>query len=117
MNRNKFRRKGNYLEALSAADQGDKTGASFESTFGRPVTDTVRYLEESAENKLFCTKEAAREIHVEPQTMAQWRHNKKVNIPFVRIGRKVMYRKSDLEAFISANIHGTPFNGMGVCHD
>jgi len=31
------------------------------------------------------------------KTMAVWRSTKKVNIPYVKIGRNVRYRKSDLD--------------------
>lgn len=33
-------------------------------------------------------------------TMAVWRSTKRYNIPFVRIGRSIRYRKSDLDKFL-----------------
>lgn len=59
---------------------------------------------------LLASKEAARFLHIAPQTLAQWRMTRRVDIPFVRIGRRVMYRRSDLVAFIAANLHGVQRN-------
>lgn len=59
----------------------------------------------SSKRLLVSSKEAARMINVAFQTLAQWRMNRKVNIPFVRIGRRVMYRHSDLAEFIAENRH------------
>lgn len=55
---------------------------------------------------LLCRKDAARYLGVAPQTLAQWACSRSVSLPFVKIGRKVMYRRADLDAFIAANTHG-----------
>ena len=39
-------------------------------------------------------------LGVTPATLAIWACNKRYKVPFVKIGRLVKYRKSDLEAFI-----------------
>jgi predicted DNA-binding transcriptional regulator AlpA len=36
----------------------------------------------------------------EVQTVRNWRSNKKVALPFLKIGRSVRYRLSDVEAFL-----------------
>lgn len=48
--------------------------------------------------------EAAEILGVSPQTLACWASNGRYGLPFVRIGRRVMYRRSDIEAFIEANL-------------
>jgi excisionase family DNA binding protein len=45
-------------------------------------------------------KQAAEYLGVTPATLAIWACTKSYNLPFVKIGRLVKYRKSDLEAFI-----------------
>jgi hypothetical protein len=65
---------------------------------------------------LLCRQDAASYLGVLPQTLAQWACSRRVLLPFVKIGRKkVMYRRSDLDAFIAANVHGTA-NGAEACH-
>lgn len=49
---------------------------------------------------------AARYLGLSPQTLAQWACNKKVLLPYLKIGRRVMYRRADLDAFIAANVQG-----------
>lgn len=55
---------------------------------------------------LLTRKEAARYLNVAAQTLAQWACTGRVSLPFYKIGRKAMYKKCDLEAFIIANGHG-----------
>jgi excisionase family DNA binding protein len=45
------------------------------------------------------TEEAAEYLQVEPTTLEQWRWNGK-GPRFIKMGRSVRYRISDLEAFI-----------------
>ncbi|QSA98816.1 helix-turn-helix domain-containing protein [Methylococcus sp. EFPC2] len=35
-------------------------------------------------------------------TLAVWRSTKRYPLPFIKVGRMVRYRKSDLEAFLAA---------------
>lgn len=46
--------------------------------------------------------EAANYLGISPNTLNQWRSDKKPFIPYLKIGRLVYYRKSDLDAFIAA---------------
>ncbi|WP_171503631.1 helix-turn-helix domain-containing protein [Salmonella bongori] len=39
---------------------------------------------------------------VNPQTLANWAHTGKVKIPFHKVGRKVIYFKSDLDAYLDS---------------
>ncbi|MDH7805520.1 MULTISPECIES: helix-turn-helix transcriptional regulator [unclassified Rhizobium] len=45
--------------------------------------------------------EAARLIHQTPRTLTVWRGEKK-GPAFVKLGRRVFYRKSDIRAFVVA---------------
>lgn len=55
------------------------------------------------ENLSFDPKDAARYLGVKDQTLRAWRCNGRVKIPFIKIGRKVIYRLADLDAFIERN--------------
>ena len=48
-----------------------------------------------------CDDKAAADIlDVSPGTLSVWRSTGRYNLPFVKIGRKVRYRKSDLLAWL-----------------
>lgn len=48
-------------------------------------------------------KKAAVMLGVKAQTLAAWACTKRVNLPFVKIGGRVMYRLRDLIDFIERN--------------
>lgn len=50
----------------------------------------------------FTRAEAAVYLGVETQTLANWAHTGKVKIPHHKVGRKVIYMKSDLDSFLSS---------------
>lgn len=48
-------------------------------------------------------KEAAAELGVSPQTLANWASSDRVSILFYKVGRKkVIYHKSDLDAYLAS---------------
>ncbi|EJB6972352.1 helix-turn-helix domain-containing protein [Enterobacter hormaechei] len=47
--------------------------------------------------------EAAAYLGVNSQTLANWAHTGKVEIPHHKVGRKVIYMKSDLDRYLAAN--------------
>ena len=50
---------------------------------------------------LLDTFEAARYLGVPRQTLAVWRtHNKRCGPPYIRLGRHIKYRRTDLDAWI-----------------
>ncbi|WP_017232929.1 helix-turn-helix domain-containing protein [Pandoraea sp. B-6] len=49
---------------------------------------------------------AASYLGLKKQTLAVWACTQRYPLPFVKIGRRVMYRIADLDAFIMANRHG-----------
>ena len=40
---------------------------------------------------------------ISKSTLAKWRM-KKINLPFSKVGKYIKYRKTDIEAFLTANI-------------
>lgn len=54
--------------------------------------------------ELLDTTEAGKYLKTPVKTLVAWRCTKRVKVPFVKIGGNVRYRKSDLDAFIEANM-------------
>lgn len=53
--------------------------------------------------KLLTEKEAATYLGLENhQTLAVWRCNKRYQIPYIKIGRNVRYRMSDLQRWVES---------------
>jgi excisionase family DNA binding protein len=50
--------------------------------------------------RLLCPEEVADRLDVSPQTLANWRRDPDYELPFVKVGRLVRYRESDLEDFL-----------------
>jgi excisionase family DNA binding protein len=55
----------------------------------------------SLTNKLLTRLEAAQYLGVTEQTLAVWACVKRYNLPYVKVGRLVKYRLTDLEAFLA----------------
>jgi hypothetical protein len=54
--------------------------------------------------KLFNENAAADLIGVRPQTLSVWRSTKRYPLPYVRVGRLIYYRESDLLAFLDSRL-------------
>lgn len=54
-------------------------------------------------HRMLSTGEAAQFLGRQPQTLTNWRNTDAVRIPYVKIGRRVVYRLADLEAFVAQN--------------
>lgn len=54
-------------------------------------------------NDLIPANEAALFLRIKPKTLANWRSTGIVEIPYIKIGGKVIYRMSDLEEFLNNN--------------
>jgi excisionase family DNA binding protein len=52
------------------------------------------------------TAAAAKVLGVPPGTLAQWRSSGRVPLPYLKLGGVIRYRRSDLEAFLAANLRG-----------
>lgn len=60
-------------------------------------------MQQIKSDKKLTRSEAAKELCVSPQTLANWASNGRVKIPFHKIGkRKVFYYKSDIDAYIAS---------------
>jgi hypothetical protein len=56
-------------------------------------------------DKLFTTEQAAKELHISPRTLNNARSTGTgIVIPYHKIGSRVFYKQSDIEAYIE-NIH------------
>lgn len=52
------------------------------------------------QDQLIDTDQAAKLLAIEPATLVKWRSTGENNIPYVRIGRSVRYRTTDLRDWI-----------------
>jgi excisionase family DNA binding protein len=52
---------------------------------------------------LLTTEEAAGYLNTSKATLETWRCTKAVNLPFVRLGRAVRYRRSELDRWLQQN--------------
>jgi excisionase family DNA binding protein len=52
----------------------------------------------------FNRKQAAVYLGLSEGTLAVWASTGRYQLPFVKVGRKVFYRQSDLDAFIESNV-------------
>lgn len=55
------------------------------------------------ERGLLSRAEAAAYLGVAIQTLANWQSTKRYPLPAIKIGRRVKYRRCDLDEFIEAN--------------
>lgn len=56
---------------------------------------------------LFTPKQASNYLGVAHDTLSVWRCVGRYNIPYIKVGRLVKYRKSDLDAWLEKRTHGT----------
>lgn len=55
------------------------------------------------QDRKFNSDGAAEYLGIRPATLKTWRCTRKVQIPFVKIGDRVVYRQVDLDRFLDAN--------------
>lgn len=51
--------------------------------------------------KLLTTEEAAEFLGITPGTLSVWRCTRRYEIPYIKVGKLVKYRKSALDAFLN----------------
>jgi predicted DNA-binding transcriptional regulator AlpA len=51
---------------------------------------------------LLTEQNVADTYHIAKETLQQWRHHRRYKLPFIKIGRLVRYRQSDVEAFVAS---------------
>ena len=57
--------------------------------------------------KLLTPHEAGEYLGVAPETLNVWRATRRYKIPYVKVGRSVRYRLTDLEAFVQQRLVAT----------
>jgi excisionase family DNA binding protein len=72
------------------------------NTQPRPTVQQVAL----ALTELITSIEAAEYLGITPKTLEVWRSTKRYHIPYIKVGRLVRYRKSDLEAFLLSRVQG-----------
>jgi excisionase family DNA binding protein len=60
----------------------------------------------AANGEILNNDDAAKYIGVTPRTLEVWRCTKRYQIPFIKVGRLVKYRKSALDAFLDSRTIG-----------
>lgn len=63
-------------------------------------------IKNQSADPLFTPKEASEYLGVSNDTLSVWRCVGRYNIPFIKVGRLVKYRKSSLDAFLDRRTHG-----------
>jgi excisionase family DNA binding protein len=58
-------------------------------------------------NQLLTPQQASEVLQVSPETLNVWRATRRYKLPYVKVGRSVRYRLSDLEAFIQERLVGS----------
>lgn len=53
---------------------------------------------------LLTPQKTADELGVTTGTLAVWRSTGRYKLPFVKVGRKVMYRAEDIQSFVQSRI-------------
>jgi excisionase family DNA binding protein len=61
--------------------------------------------------ELLGTGDAAAYLDVKPGTLEVWRCTKRYAIPYLKVGRCVRYRRSDLDAFLESCVVGGNADG------
>ena len=59
----------------------------------------------NASRDLLDERQAAEAINITPGTLSVWRSTGRYNLPFIKVGRKVRYRRADLEAWLDSRTH------------
>lgn len=68
------------------------------------MTQETPYGAAYVRSELLNRREAAAYLGVAEQTLAVWKCTKRYNLPYVKVGKLVKYRKQDLDEFIAKNL-------------
>ncbi|MER2511027.1 MAG: helix-turn-helix domain-containing protein [Nitrosomonas ureae] len=63
-------------------------------------------IKNQSTDPLFTPIETAEYIGATEKTLAVWRCTGRYAIPFIKVGRLVKYRKSDLDTWLASRTHG-----------
>jgi excisionase family DNA binding protein len=56
--------------------------------------------------ELVSRKEAADILNVQPQTLAKWGSTQRYDLPYIKVGKAVRYRRTDLQKFMERHTVG-----------
>ena len=71
-----------------------------------PISEpAVERAETSSMPEMMTPKQAAEYLGIAAQTLAVWRSTGRYALPFVKVGRNVRYRRSDLDKFFQRQAH------------
>ncbi len=65
-------------------------------------------IHSSGPRNLLSPRDTAKVLGVSTGTLTVWRCVGRYNLPFVRVGRKIMYRPEDVQAFIDRRTTAQP---------
>ncbi|MBB3170164.1 helix-turn-helix domain-containing protein [Simiduia aestuariiviva] len=71
----------------------------------RQALSTASTETEHTSDRLLTPLAASQELHVSEGTLSVWRSTGRYLLPYVKIGRKVRYRQSDIQTFIQRRVH------------
>ncbi len=57
-------------------------------------------MTDKTKSSLMSRKQAASYLGISPQTLSVWACEGRYKLPYIKVGRRVMYRFSDLEDFL-----------------
>ena len=63
-------------------------------------------MQQATPKQTLSNKEAAEILGCTPKTLEVWRCTGRVKVPFCKVGRRVVYRRADLEAFLAEHREG-----------
>ena len=58
-------------------------------------------------SQLLDETQAAAKLTVSPGTLGVWRSTGRYNLPFIKVGRMVRYRQSDLDAWLDTRVRAS----------
>jgi predicted DNA-binding transcriptional regulator AlpA len=62
----------------------------------------VHHNREGFVDSLMTPREVAELFGMSVQTLSNWRATKRFDLPYIKVGRRVMYQRSDVLAFINS---------------
>lgn len=62
-------------------------------------------LKNKEEFKLFTSEKAALYLGIKKDSLSVWRCTKRYKIPYIKVGRLVRYRKSDLDSWLESRTY------------
>ena len=73
--------------------------------FNKTMVITMPQITSSSISEMVTPKQVSRSINVTEGTLQVWRSTGRYDLPYIKIGGKVMYRISDINKFIESRKH------------